>query len=336
MTMPATTTNPIMTTKSPTTASAPVYAVELSAPDISPYRHGNSGVDYISTFDSGNPGPHVMVNAVTHGNEICGALVLDRVFKMNLRPTRGKLSWSFANVDAFHHFDKNQPHASRFVDEDFNRVWAPATLDGPRSSVELARARAMRPVIDQVDFLLDIHSMHDPHGPVMISGPLDKGIELSKRVGLPEFVVADVGHANGTRMRDYGGFGDPQSHKAALLVECGQHWELGSEWLAWQTVWRFLLTMDVVDRDLAAAQIDPSPLPSQKIVRVTDALIASSLDYKFTDGLKGLSIVPCKGDLIANDAGKPVRAPYDNCVLIMPTLVHVKPGLTAVRIGQLE
>ena len=35
----------------------------------------------------------------------------------------------------------------------------------------------MRPMIDQVDFLLDIHSMHDPHGPVMISGPLAKGID---------------------------------------------------------------------------------------------------------------------------------------------------------------
>ena len=74
----------------------------------------------------------------------------------------------------------------------------------------------------------------------------------------------------------------------------------------------------------------------QKVVRVTDALIASSLDYKFAPGLKGLSIVPNAGDLIATDAGKPVNAPYDNCVLIMPTLVHVKPGLTAVRIGRVE
>ena len=74
----------------------------------------------------------------------------------------------------------------------------------------------------------------------------------------------------------------------------------------------------------------------QKVVRITDALIASSLDYKFATGLKGLSIVPRQGDLIAIDAGKPVHAPYDNCVLIMPTLVHVKPGLTAVRIGRLE
>jgi hypothetical protein len=92
----------------------------------------------------------------------------------------------------------------------------------------------------------------------------------------------------------------------------------------------------MVDRDAALAEIDGAELPAQKVVRVTEALIAGSLDYQFADGLKGLSIVAKKGDLIARDAGQPVRAPYDDCVLIMPTLVHVKPGLTAVRIGRIE
>ena len=312
------------------------YTVELVPPDISANRRGNSGIEYVTTFDSGKAGPHVMVNAITHGNELCGAIAVDRLFKMNLRPTRGKLSLAFANVAAFHSFNPALPHASRFVDEDFNRVWTPATLDGPRQSAELTRARAMRPIINQIDFLLDIHSMHDPHGPVMISGPLDKGIALSRQVGVPEFIVADKGHANGTRMRDYGGFGDPASHKAALLVECGQHWERASEDLAWQTVWRFLRALDVVDAALAESEIDSIPPPAQKIVRVTEAVIASGSNFKFTDGLHGLSIVPKRGDLIAHDGDKPVPAPYDNCVLIMPTLIHVKPGLTAVRLGRLE
>ena len=50
------------------------YTVELSPPDLSAYRKGNTGIDYITTFDSGKPGPHVMVNAVTHGNELCAAI----------------------------------------------------------------------------------------------------------------------------------------------------------------------------------------------------------------------------------------------------------------------
>ena len=53
------------------------YPVELRAPDIESYRKGNTGVEFVTTFDSGKPGPHVMINAVTHGNEICGAIALD-------------------------------------------------------------------------------------------------------------------------------------------------------------------------------------------------------------------------------------------------------------------
>ena len=310
--------------------------IELEAPDISAYQLGNTGVEYITTFDSGKPGPHVMINAITHGNEICGAITVDRLFKMNVRPTRGKLSLSFANVAAFLRFDPATPHTSRFVDEDFNRVWHPATLDGPHNSVELTRARAMRPVIDCVDMLFDIHSMHDPHGPVMISGPLDKGITLSKQVGLPQHIVSDRGHANGTRLRDYDGFGDAASTKNALLVECGQHWEHAAAEVSWQSTWRFLRVCDVVDRDLAESQIDKAALPAPHVVRVTEAVVAHHQDFVFADGLHGLSVIPKQGDLIGHDGGVPVVAPYDNCVLIMPTMVHVKPGLTVVRLGRID
>ncbi|MEI6737803.1 MAG: succinylglutamate desuccinylase, partial [Pseudomonadota bacterium] len=107
-----------MTTDSKTEEGASPYAVELVPPDITPYRDGNTGVEYVTTFDSGIPGPHVMVNAVTHGNEICGAIALDRLFKMKARPRRGKLSLSFANVAAYHCWDASHPHANRYVDED--------------------------------------------------------------------------------------------------------------------------------------------------------------------------------------------------------------------------
>ncbi len=331
-----TTITPVHAAISMTTNINFVPRIELSAPDISGYQHGNSGIEYVTTFDSGEPGPHVMINAATHGNEICGAITVDRLFKMNLRPTRGKLSLSFANVAAYLRFDPAAPHTSRFVDEDFNRVWNPATLDGPRNSVELVRARAMRPAIDSVDMLFDIHSMHDPHDPVMISGPLEKGIELSRQVGLPLHIVSDRGHANGTRMRDYGGFGDPASPKNALLVECGQHWEHAASDVAWQTTWRFLRVCDVVDRELAESQIDNTSLRKPQVVRVTDAVVANHADFVFADGLHGLSVIPKQGDLIGHDGGAPVLTPYDNCVLIMPTMVHVKAGLTVVRLGRID
>ena len=93
----------------------------ISPPDISPYRAGNTGVDYVHRFDSGRSGPAVMVQALTHGNEICGALALVELLE-HMPPLRqGSLTLAFANVDAFARFDAADPHAARFIDEVLQR-----------------------------------------------------------------------------------------------------------------------------------------------------------------------------------------------------------------------
>src|SRR5262249_29903682 len=135
------------------------FPVELDAPDITPHRRSGTGTDFIHTFESGKPGPHVLVNALTHGNEICGAIAVDRLLREGLRPGGARLRPAFPNGGAFWRFARERPSATRFGDEDFTRVWPPATLDGPRHSVELDRARELRPFVDAADYLLDIHSM---------------------------------------------------------------------------------------------------------------------------------------------------------------------------------
>jgi hypothetical protein len=309
-------------------------AVELQAPDIAPYRSSNTGTEFIHRFASGRAGPNVLVVALTHGNEICGAIALDRLLKLGPAPVRGTLTLAFANVSAFARFEPQNPFASRFVDEDFNRVWTPETLNGPRDSTELRRARELRPFVDEADFLLDIHSMLEPSPPVMICGPLEKGIRFAFDVGTPEHIVSDTGHANGTRMRDYGGFGDPGSAKNALLAECGQHWERKAERVAWQTLWRFLKAAGSYDAEVADRYIEPAG--PQKLIRVTQAVIANSAAFRFAKPFAGLEVIPRQGDVIAWDGELPVRAPYDNCVLVMPVPNNIKTGLTAVRLGRLE
>jgi succinylglutamate desuccinylase/aspartoacylase family protein len=337
-TMTTTTATTIRTTTIMTTATdnpMPAVNVELKAPDIERHRRSNTGTEFVHTFESGKPGPHVMVNALTHGNEICGALAVDRLLAQGVRPKRGTLTLAFANVAAFLRFDPRNPYATRFIDEDFNRVWTAEVLEGPRTSAELTRARELRPFVAAADFLLDIHSMLEPSPPVMICGPLEKGIRIAFDVGVPEHIVSDTGHANGTRMRDYGGFGDAASPKNALLVECGQHWELAAERVAWQTTWRFLRHLDVVGAEVAEREIEAAA-PAQKLIRVTDAVIASTAAFRFAKPFTGLEIVPRRGDVIAWDGDQAVRAPYDNCVLVMPVPHNVKTGLTAVRLGRIE
>jgi predicted deacylase len=311
---------------------AETYAIELTPPDIAPYRKGNTGIDYVTTFDSGKAGPHVYVNALTHGNEICGAIAVDRLFKVGVRPHQGKLSLGFANVAAFQTFDPRNPTASRFVDEDINRVWDTPTLDGARKSAELTRARELRPFIDTVDLLLDIHSMQHATEALMLAGLTEKSLELAHRVGAPRLIVRDKGHAAGLRMRDYGGFGDPASPKAALLIECGQHWEQSSADVAHDVTWRFLAATGVLAPAEAARQMTRPPV-EQRVVTVTQAVTIESDRFEFLANYRGLEVIPHQGTVIARDGGREVRTPYDNCILIMPSR-RLNRGQTAVRLGR--
>jgi predicted deacylase len=325
-----------MTTDSVPRDHADAYPVDLEFPVLDAYAPGNAGVPYVYTYDSGTPGPHVMINALTHGNEVCGAITVKALLDLGVRPRRGKLTLSFANIDAYRTFDRRKPDASRYVDQDFNRVWTAEKLDDKSTtSVELRRARALRPVVDTVDALLDLHSMHEKSAPLIVSGPLEKGIALARALGAPATVISDEGHPEGRRMRDYAGFGDPQSPRNALLVECGQHWEASAVTVAKDSTARFLVLSGVIDEaDLPPDWFAPKP-ETMKVIRVTEPVVAKSMDFRFAGAYTGLETFEKAGTVIAWNDGEPVVTPYDNCVLVMPSLRQLKPGVTVVRLGRL-
>src|SRR6266536_4492259 len=182
-----------------TQPALPHFEVQLTAPDIRRWAPGNTGIAGFTTRISDAPGPHVALLAIAHGNEIGGAIVLDRLLRAGLVPTRGRLTFGFINLAAYDRFDPRQPTASRFVDEDINRVWDANVLDGPRRTVELDRAREIRPLIDTVDVVFDLHSMLWPSDPLILCGSSPKGRRLACGAGVPELVVADHGHAGGRR-----------------------------------------------------------------------------------------------------------------------------------------
>ncbi|HEY0838222.1 MAG TPA: succinylglutamate desuccinylase/aspartoacylase family protein [Azospirillum sp.] len=307
--------------------------IQLQPPDIAPYRHGNTGIDYVTTLDGGRPGPHVVVNALTHGNEICGAVAIDALFRLGVKPLRGKLTLSLANVAAYQSFDQATPYAARFIDEDFNRLWSPDVLDGGRDSLELRRARALRPVFDAADALLDVHSMTNDTPPLTLCGRTARGRALGKALGYPAWIVADEGHASGRRLIDYDGFADEGGTRTAVLVECGQHWRAETGAVAVETCLRFLLHLGMVDPALAGPRLRPRSTP-QRTVEVTHVVTARGDAFHFDAPYAGLEVVPTAGTVIGHDGDVPLATPYDDCVLIMPAR-RVRPGQTAVRLGRI-
>ena len=69
------------------------------------------------------------------------------------------------------------------------------------------------------------------------------------------------------------------------------------------------------------------------MVEVTDAVTVNGGPFRFTQDFQGLEIIPEAGTIIAYDGAMPIRTPYDECILIMPSR-RLAPGLTAVRLGQ--
>jgi predicted deacylase len=308
------------------------YPVELVAPDISQYRRGNTGVAFATTYDSGYAGPHVLISALVHGNELCGAIALDWLHRQNPRPVAGRLTLVFANADAYALWDAADPTISRWVDEDLNRLWSDSILDGQRDSAELRRARQLRPIVADANLLLDIHSLQTDMPPLLLSGPLVKGRDLARRVGTPALVVADKGHAQGPRMRDYGSFSDPASPNNALLVEAGQHWARRSADTAIETAVRFLRASGIFSEEFAP-DIGTGIPPPQRVVEVTQPVTITADRFTFAEPFIGGEVLAERGTLIGFDGDVPVVTPHDDCMLIMPTRRPWK-GMTAVRLGR--
>ena len=311
------------------------FPVELVNPDISPYKKTNTGIDYVITLDSGLSGPHVFISSIVHGNEPCGALAIDWFLKNDYRPLNGKLTLGFMNIEAYLAFDPLNPNRSRWVEEDFNRLWAEGVLEDPKRkrTSEFLRANEVKNIVSQVDYLLDIHSMQKPCVPLMMAGMLNKGIDFARDVGMQMPIISDSGHNEGMRMRDYFGFSNKESQKNALLVECGQHWAKSSEIVAIETMIRFLRTTSIMDENFADDFIYKNKVLNfqNDVYKVGKIITIKSENFKFDQDWQGFETLK-KGVLIGKDDNEEVYAPYEETILIMPSK-RLFPGKTAVRLA---
>ncbi|MFI5447941.1 succinylglutamate desuccinylase/aspartoacylase family protein [Polaromonas sp. UC242_47] len=314
---------------------------DLAQPDISTWRAGNTGVEGVWHFDSGISGPTVMISALVHGNELCGAWALKGLLEAGLKPQRGQLTLAFCNLAAFDRFDPASHDASRFVDEDLNRQWLTDRIDSGNTR-ERRRAAELRPFVERADWLLDLHSMHERAAPLLLAGMQARNLELAKQLRAPEYIVVDAGHKDGVRMRDFGRFGElaPEGADAdtrSLLLECGFHGDVISRTVAYDMCARFLRAAGTLDAE-SLQQTLPGWLqadaPRQWVLDVTGPVVANSKHFRFTEPFQGLELIEKAGTVIGWNDAEPVTTPYDNCVLVMPSVRQARAGVTVVRFAR--
>ena len=106
--------------------------------------------------------------------------------------------------------------------------------------------------------------------------------------------------------------------------------------MAVDTLFRFLAATGAVNASICRNHTRLAPPAVQRVVRVTEPVVARSKDLKFPYLFKGLEVIPQAGTVVATDGDTIWKTPYDDCVMVMPSLAHVKPGNTVLRLGRYE
>ncbi len=292
--------------------SGPAPVFEVLPRDLSAYRAGNTGIDYVHRFESGRPGPHVLVNALTHGNEFCGMVAVSHLLDSGVRPKIGTLTLSFANVAAYETFDPAQPFESRLITHNLNRIWSTAWLDGGEDSIELGRARALRPAVAAADHILDIHSTSQDVLPFWVYPAFERNAAVARALPRPNVhLVMPAGLGSGTPLIQHGPHGEHTGGAgAALVVECGQHFKQASAELAKEVAMDFLGHFGLVEREVRP------PAETRRFELLRTHVIQNE-SFRFSRPVIGFETF-VQDELIATDGALEIRAPCNDCTIFMP------------------
>jgi predicted deacylase len=292
--------------------SEPSLTFDVLPKDLQPYRQGNVGIDYVHRFESGRPGPHVLINALTHGNEFCGMVAATHLLDQGVRPLIGTLTVSFANVAAYQTFDTARPFDSRQIEHNLNRIWSEAWLDGPQDSPELRRARELRPVVAAADHVLDLHSTSQDVTPFWVYPHFQRNADAALAIGRPgTHLVMPLGLGSGTPLIQHGLFGQAEGRGVALVAECGQHFKRASSALAIEVTLDFLAHFGLIAPRVPAGA-------AQQRFELLQTWVVKTPDFRFTRPLIGFESF-ADGELIATDGDDEIRALCADCTVLMPT-----------------
>jgi succinylglutamate desuccinylase len=269
-------------------------------------------------------GPRVGVIGALHGNETGGLRAIERVLAdaegFAARMQHGTLLLIHGNPLA-------TAQGRRFSDggTDINRLFSYGFVtDLARAAwtYEHHRALALRPLITELDALIDLHSASQPTLPFAICDGTPRGIELARRTGCH----VTYGWDGPGMLMEHVSIGSLVARgRPALSVECGQHAHPETPDSAFRILTRFLGALGVTDHETAA-----TPGPSYRLfARVVKPTHEFTLAREFSsfDSLQ-------PGELLGQGEGVTITVERE-AYLLLPTPNAVR-GEDLVYLARLE
>jgi succinylglutamate desuccinylase len=270
------------------------------------FRKENVSVDFNASdanMTASLPRPFIAIIGGMHGNEPCGRIAIEALIE---RASNGTLPVQDGTLVLIHGNPAASKEGLRHTADgtDLNRLFSYAfeeNLPLERWTPEHHRALAMRPILEELDAALDLHSASAPTPPFGIVSTVTESRPLGRELGLPYLTHGWEGP---------GLLGDQvllnvltKRNKPSFAVECGQHDDPQSAQRAHDTAAHFLVATGILLPSAASA------LPEQVAIElnIVDAVKKPSPGFEFNGQLLGLQKIPA-GTVVGSDANLEIRS----------------------------
>lgn len=267
----------------------------------------------ITTITGQNPGPKTVILGSVHGNETIGKKIIDQLSTdLDSENILGQLVLVFGNPQAY---EQNV----RFIDEDMNRLLGKKnSLQDPGktapNSYEKNRLTEIIPHLQNVDYLLDIHSTIQPSVPFVFCEDTAAHKKLAE-VFNTQYIVSPEAKKNIPELRDcFDNYADHQGG-VGLTYEAGQIGNEENFAEVYDKVLNFLEVVGTVETRFIASQKNMNVVDTKNIT-IYQAIIPQTNNFQFECEQRTFAIIK-KNELIATDGETKFFAPRDS-YLVFP------------------
>jgi len=259
-------------------------------------------------------GPRVVLFSGVHGDEISGIHAVEKLFFDFFTGTRtlrkGSLTLARANAHAI-------AAERRYVKYNLNRMYKDQYgPDVDRDAYEYQRAQALKSILRECDYFLDLHSAPIAQEPFLIAE--QHAIGFFSRLGLPHIIMGWNKFSGGTTGGDGENYANAHGAIAATL-ESGSHFEKRSNDVAYRTVIAMLSLLDMIEPVADANRAEAEVIDMYAVVT------KEADDFRYAGDVANFQRF-ARDEAFAFQNGKPVTVKEDSILLI-----PMKPEETKVH-----
>ena len=262
----------------------------------------------IKIFHGNKKGLSLLIFGAIHGDEVCGPFSIKKTTKdiesKRIIIEKGTVILvPICNPIAY-------KKRMRFVEENLNRVFKTWSNS---NSYEKKLANSLTLLVKNCDIFLDIHSMEAKSVPMtFIDSPNKSNVSFSRILGANYSIEGwpELYRKNGQGISSYDTMAYAEKHsKKCAVIECGQHKDINSKKVAYQTIINTLRHFGFIDGKVKSKKL--SEIRMKKLFIKENKKDFLIKNWKNFDSFK-------KGDILASKSdGKKIIAAF-NGVIIFP------------------